>query len=50
MHGTALKSYDRVPCEKKITNEKLFSGQEAGVNACFVICEELRHGIAEIIP
>ena len=35
---------------KKIMNEKLFSDQETGVNACFVISEEQKHGIAEIIP
>ena len=35
---------------KKIMNEKLFSDQETGVNACFVICEEQKHGIAEIFP
>ena len=50
--GDWRKEHDRVPIRfyKQITNERLFSDQETGMNACFVICEKQKHGIAEIIP
>ena len=61
VHGTALKlcrweigakNTTETPIRfyKQITNERLFSDQETGMNACFVICEEQKQGIAEIFP
>merc|ERR1719253_1218845 len=64
VHGTALKMYrwELGPKEtdeqksfpmrfhKMIVDEKLFDDQENGVNACFVISEEQKGGIAEIFP
>lgn len=64
VHGTALKMYrwERGPKEteeqksfpmrfhKMIVEEKLFDDQVNGVNACFVISEEQKGGIAEIFP
>merc|ERR1739844_721804 len=35
---------------KWIMEEKLFDDQTTGVNACFVISEEQKGGIAEIFP
>jgi fructose-bisphosphate aldolase class II len=61
VHGTALKMYrwelggknkEEFPMRfhKMILEEKLFSDQENGINACFVISEEQKGGIAEIFP
>merc|ERR1711920_652678 len=61
VHGTALKMYrwelggkneEEFPMRfhKMIMEEKLFDDQKAGVNACFVISEEQKGGIAEIFP
>jgi glycosyltransferase involved in cell wall biosynthesis len=61
VHGTALKMYrwelggkapDEFPMRfhKMIMDEKLFDDQKNGVNACFVISEEQKGGIAEIFP
>jgi glycosyltransferase involved in cell wall biosynthesis len=64
VHGTALKMYrwELGPKEtdeqksfpmrfhKMILDEKLFDDQENGVNACFVISEEQKGGIAELFP
>merc|ERR1712113_558974 len=61
VHGTALKMYrwelggkspDEFPMRfhKMIMEEKLFEDIENGVNACFVISEEQKGGIAEIFP
>jgi len=64
VHGTALKMYrwELGPKEsdeqksfpmrfhKMILDEKLFDDQDGGVNACFVISEEQKGGIAEIFP
>mmetsp|Transcript_104496 Transcript_104496/g.180483 ORF Transcript_104496/g.180483 Transcript_104496/m.180483 type:complete len:1003 (+) Transcript_104496:110-3118(+) len=61
VHGTALKMYrwelgGKAPEEfplrfhKMILEEKLFDDVENGVNACFVISEEQKGGIAEIFP
>jgi glycosyltransferase involved in cell wall biosynthesis len=59
VHGTALKMYrwelggkspEEFPMRfhKMIMEEKLFNDIENGVNACFVISEEQKGGIAEI--
>merc|ERR1712054_528381 len=64
VHGTALKMYrwELGPKEtdeqksfpmrfhKWIMDEKLFDDQTNGVNACFVISQEQKAGIAEIFP
>jgi glycosyltransferase involved in cell wall biosynthesis len=61
VHGTALKMYrwelggknpEEFPMRfhKMILEEKLFNDQENGINACFVISEEQKGGIAEIFP
>jgi len=61
VHGTALKMYrweiggkdtKEFPMRfhKMIQEEKLFQDQNDGVNACFVISEEQKGGIAEIFP
>merc|ERR1712051_992301 len=61
VHGTALKMYrwelggkspEEFPMRfhKMIMEEKLFDDQTNGVNACFVISEEQKGGIAEIFP
>merc|ERR1711920_624249 len=61
VHGTALKMYrwelggkneEEFPMRfhKMIMEEKLFDDQKTGVNACFVISEEPKGGIAEIFP
>merc|ERR1712051_420604 len=61
VHGTALKMYrwelggkspEEFPMRfhKWIMEEKLFDDQTNGVNACFVISEEQKGGIAEIFP
>jgi glycosyltransferase involved in cell wall biosynthesis len=61
VHGTALKMYrwelggkntEEFPMRfhKMIMEEKLFDDQKNGVNACFVISEEQKGGIAEIFP
>merc|ERR1712050_216998 len=61
VHGTALKMYrwelggknpEEFPMRfhKMICDEKLFDDVENGVNACFVISEEQKGGIAEIFP
>merc|ERR1712060_1043993 len=61
VHGTALKMYrwelggkneEEFPMRfhKMIMDEKLFDDQKSGVNACFVISEEQKGGIAEIFP
>jgi len=64
VHGTALKMYrcELGPKEteeqksfpmrfhKWIMDEKLFLDQKDGINACFVISEEQKGGIAEIFP
>ena len=31
-------------------NKRLFSDQKTGMNACFVICEEQKQGVAETFP
>ncbi len=59
VHGTALKMYrwelggkspEEFPMRfhKMIVEEKLFNDIENGVNACFVISEEQKGGIAKI--
>merc|ERR1712217_967328 len=61
VHGTALKMYrwelggknpEEFPMRfhKMIIESKLFDDQVNGVNACFVISEEQKAGIAEIFP
>lgn len=61
VHGTALKMYrweiggknvEEFPMRfhKWIMEEKLFDDQKNGINACFVISEEQKGGIAEIFP
>merc|ERR1740129_183700 len=61
VHGTALKMYrwelgkknvEEFPMRfhKMIMEEKLLDDQKSGVNACFVISEEQKGGIAEIFP
>merc|ERR1712217_510401 len=61
VHGTALKMYrwelggknpEEFPLRfhKMIMDEKLFDDQTNGINACFVISEEQKGGIAEIFP
>jgi len=61
VHGTALKMYrwelggknvEEFPMRfhKMIVDEKLFDDQTDGINACFVISEEQKGGIAEIFP
>jgi len=61
VHGTALKMYrwelggkspEEFPMRfhKWIVEEKLFDDQVNGVNACFVISQEQKGGIAEIFP
>jgi len=64
VHGTALKMYrwelgPKVTEEQKsfpmrfhkmIQEEKLFDDQVGGVNACFVISDEQKGGIAELFP
>merc|ERR1719210_696575 len=61
VHGTALKMYrwelsgknpEEFPMRfhKMILEEKLFDDQTNGVNACFVISNEQKGGIAEIFP
>merc|ERR1712113_33454 len=61
VHGTALKMYrwdmggknpEEFPLRfhKMIMDEKLFDDQKNGVNACFVISEEQKGGIAELFP
>jgi glycosyltransferase involved in cell wall biosynthesis len=64
VHGTALKMYrwELGPKEtdeqksfpmrfhKMIIDSKLFSDQVNGINACFVISDEQKGGIAEIFP
>jgi len=61
VHGTALKMYrweiggkspEEFPMRfhKMIVEEKLFDDQVNGVNACFVISQEQKGGIAEIFP
>merc|ERR1712050_735356 len=61
VHGTALKMYrwelggkdtKEFPMRfhKMIMEEKLFDDINNGVNACFVISEEQKGGIAEIFP
>jgi len=61
VHGTALKMYrwelggkspEEFPMRfhKWILEEKLFDDQVNGVNACFVISQEQKGGIAEIFP
>merc|ERR1719471_2559943 len=61
VHGTALKMYrwelggkspEEYPVRfiKLIRDEKIFDDTENGVNACFVISEEQKGGIAEIFP
>jgi glycosyltransferase involved in cell wall biosynthesis len=61
VHGTALKMYrwelggknkEEFPMRfhKMILEEKLFDDVENGVNACFVISNEQKDGIAEIFP
>merc|ERR1740121_3279121 len=61
VHGTALKMYrweiggkspEEFPMRfhKMIVEEKLFDDQVNGVNACFVISQEQKGGIAELFP
>merc|ERR1711920_1159858 len=61
VHGTALKMYrwelggkspEEFPMRfhKMILEEKLFDDLDNGINACFVISEEQKGGIAEIFP
>merc|ERR1719335_187653 len=64
VHGTALKMYrwelgpketEEQKCfpmrfHKMMVEEKIFDDLENGVNACFVISDEQKGGIAEIFP